>query len=222
MDSLPVNAIDLAVIAIVLISGLLALMRGFVHEALMVAAWVGAIFATLYGFAYAKPYARDLIPYGWLADGAAGLTIFLVTLFILWSVSRYLASHVQGSTLNPLDRTLGFLYGLLRGAVVVILAYLAYAVFVPPAEQPGWVRDARSMPLIESGGDLLRKLIPGSTEESAAAAKRRTAEDAAASERAYQDLSNPRPKSAGRGDASGYNSRERRDLDRLFQTTEER
>ncbi|MEZ7845576.1 MAG: CvpA family protein, partial [Rhodospirillales bacterium] len=61
INDLPINVFDAGVILILLISAFLAYMRGFVHEVLSFGGWVGAIFVTLYGFPYAKPYARDLI-----------------------------------------------------------------------------------------------------------------------------------------------------------------
>jgi len=72
MDNLPINATDILVFAILLISGLLAFFRGFVREVLSVGAWVGAAFATLYGFAHVRPYARDLIGIDMIADIIAG------------------------------------------------------------------------------------------------------------------------------------------------------
>ncbi|MGA0394649.1 MAG: CvpA family protein, partial [Rhodospirillales bacterium] len=61
MDSLPVNATDLVIFVVLLISALLAFARGFVHELLSIVGWIGAIFATIYGYPYLKPFARDLI-----------------------------------------------------------------------------------------------------------------------------------------------------------------
>ena len=61
MDSGGLAILDLALIAVVLLSGLLALLRGFVHEVLSFGAWIGAALVALYAFPYAQPYARDLI-----------------------------------------------------------------------------------------------------------------------------------------------------------------
>src|SRR5690606_22488406 len=68
MESFPINLIDLCVIAILLISGFFAFVRGFVREVLSVAGWVGAAIVTLYLFEPVRPHVRGLIPSPLIAD----------------------------------------------------------------------------------------------------------------------------------------------------------
>ena len=160
LKNLPVNVVDLAVLAVLLVSAVFAYARGFIHEVLSIGGWIGAILATIYGFPHVQGYFRNLIPIQLAADLAAGVAIFVVTLFALSIVIRAISRHVQESSLNMLDRSLGFLFGLARGAVIVCLAYLGVEFLIAPDEQPAWVRQAKSMPLIENGADALRGLIP--------------------------------------------------------------
>ena len=67
------SILDIGVVAIVLISGLVAFSMGFVRVVLGLLGWVGAAFATLYGFSYVRPFAQQWISVGFLADAAAGL-----------------------------------------------------------------------------------------------------------------------------------------------------
>ena len=126
MEDLQANAADLIVIAILLVSALLAFSRGFVRELLSVAVWVGAIFATLYGFAYVEEYTSQWISTVWLSWTAASVTIFIPTLIILALISHVLSGQVRDSALGAVDRSLGFLFGLFRGVIIVCLAYLHY------------------------------------------------------------------------------------------------
>lgn len=221
MDSLPVNVFDIAVVIIVILSALLAYARGFVHEVLSVLGWVGAIFATIYGYPYLKPYARELIPVEVIADLAAGLAIFIVTLIVLSLVTRGIAGMVKASALNFLDRSLGFLFGIVRGAVVVCILYLGLSWLLPPPEQPNWVRSARSMPLIEDGADVLRGLIP----EDAARAGNATAgsvqdkaEKILETERVFRDMLTKEPEAPkSNGTIGGYNRGERQEMERLIE-----
>lgn len=160
MDSFPINVIDIGVFAVLLISGVLAYARGFVHEVMSVAGWLGAILATIFGYPYAKPIARDLIPVDLAADLTAGITIFIVTLVVLSLVTRAISGRVKESALNMLDRSLGFLFGLARGALLVCVAYLGLELLVPRAEQPTWITSARTMPLIVSGAAAIAEMIP--------------------------------------------------------------
>lgn len=164
LKDLPVNVVDLAVLAVLLVSAVFAYARGFMHEILSIGGWIGAIFATIYGFPYVQPYARDLIPIQLAADLAAGVVIFVFTLFSLSFIIRAIAKHIQQSSLNVLDRSLGFLFGLVRGAVIVCLIYLGVEFLMTPEEQPKWIREAKSMPLILRGTDTLRGLIPDNLE----------------------------------------------------------
>src|SRR5690348_7486148 len=107
MEVLGFNLVDLIVVAVILLSGVFALARGFVKEVLSIVSWVGAIFATLYGFQIASGFARQFISSPLIADGVAGGTLFLVSLFALSFVSGLIANRVRGSTVGSVDRSLG-------------------------------------------------------------------------------------------------------------------
>lgn len=220
MDSLPVNVTDIAVIVVLLISALLAYARGFVHEVLAVAGWIGAIFATIYGYPYARPYARSVIPIELIADLVAGVVIFVVTLVLLSFVTRGAAGLVKASALNFLDRSLGFLFGLVRGAVIVCVAYLGLVWLMPPHEQPGWLHEARSMPLIERGAAMLRGLVPDHARTAgskAAGNVQDKAEKILETQKVFRDMLTIEPKAKDAGTAEGYNRNERREMERLIE-----
>jgi membrane protein required for colicin V production len=186
MDNLPINGLDLVVIIIVLISAVLALLRGFVKEVLGILAIVGAGFSTLWLFTPARTFARQYIEAALLADIVAGATLFIVTMIVFSLVSSAISHRVRESSLGPLDRTLGFLFGLVRGGAIVSLAWLAMNwVWETPAKQPDWMKDARTAPFLHKGGDVLRALVPASLLERGrgtareAADTARTASDAA-------------------------------------------
>lgn len=153
---------DLIIIAILALSALLAFMRGFVREVLSIGAWVGAALATIYGFPIAQPYARKYIEVALFADIAAGVAIFIVALIILTVLSHALSRNVRSSALGAVDRSLGLLFGLVRGAVLVCLAYLVMAWAIPQEDRPVWVAEARTLPLVQQGAGLLLKILPES------------------------------------------------------------
>lgn len=164
LESLPVNAVDLGIAFVLLISGVLAYVRGLVHEVLSVAAWIGAIFATVFFYPAVQPFARDLIPIDLVADLSTGVVMFVLTLVILSLATRAVSSRVKESALNVLDRSLGFLFGLARGALVVCVAYLGYEVLIPEDEQPEWVTSARSLTIVRIGAEKLYALVPEDTD----------------------------------------------------------
>ena len=160
MADLPFTVADVGVLIVLIISALLAFARGLIKETLSVVGWIGAIFAVLYIFPVLQPFARDLIPLYILADAVTGSVIFLVALVTISIASYAITKRVRESSLNAIDRSLGFLFGLLRGAVVICIAYLVLVELVPVAERPIWIQEARSRPPVEIGANLLIKLVP--------------------------------------------------------------
>jgi membrane protein required for colicin V production len=221
MADLPFTFVDIAIVAVLLVSGGLAFIRGFVHEVLAVGAWVGAIVAAVFGFPYAQPYARDLIPHDLAANVAAGAAIFVVALVVLSLLTRALSDRVKGSALNALDRSLGFVFGLLRGAVLVCLAYIAVEWMVG-SQPPSWLRDARAMPLVEWGADQLKSLAPSEARKAggdAADDARDQARKVLETERLLRDIMTPEPKAPSTdAERGGYDSKERREMERLLES----
>ncbi len=160
MDGLPINGLDLAVGIVLLISALLAFMRGFVHEVLSIAAWVGALLASIYGTALAQPISHDIIPIAWAADAVAAVVIFLVVLFALSMVTNALAKSIQKSALNNLDRSLGFIFGLARAMVILAVGLLLMNWLVDTTERPNWMAQAKTLPLIEMTADGMVAIVP--------------------------------------------------------------
>ena len=154
---------DIVVAAVLLISGVIALFRGFVKETLTIAGWIGAIFITLYGYQHIAPLLTDFIADSWVAELVAASALFLVSLVILTIVSHLIASRVQGSVLGHLDRALGFVFGLVRGMALVSLVYLVGTLFWDEDNLPDEIHEAKSLPLVKIGADFLASLAPEDT-----------------------------------------------------------
>lgn len=125
--------VDAGVAGIIVLSAVLAYSRGFVREVLAIAGWVGAA-ALAYAFAAkAQPLVKELPVVGkFLADScelsliAAFAAVFAVGLIIAALFTPLFASVVQRSVLGGLDQGIGFLFGVLRGVVLVGVAFLVY------------------------------------------------------------------------------------------------
>jgi membrane protein required for colicin V production len=222
MADLPINVVDIAILAVLLLSALLAFVRGCVHEVLSVAAWVGAALATLYGFEHAQPYARDLIAIDLLADIAAGVVIFVVTLILLSIVTRIFSGRVRDSSLGALDRSLGLVFGLARGALIIAAAWMLMTWALPnPDERPSYLREAKSARLAQAGADALERALPASIKGQADAAMdqaKQGAEDARRAKDAYDALSQPQTEAEDPGSDPGYTEESRKEMERLTDT----
>jgi membrane protein required for colicin V production len=229
MESLPINVTDLAVITVLVLSGLLALLRGFVAEVMSIAAWIGALAVGVYGYRPATPYIVELTGIdGALGELIAGGVLFVVSLIVFMVLARLASGTLQMAGLGAVDRSLGFLFGLLRGAVVVCIAYLLVLWAEPdPEDHPDWLIEAKTLPLVIEGADMLVALVPDhlrSEADTAAARARRQAEDQAR-EALKQRLLSPAPASPrANPDAptadQGYSDKERQELNRAIQSTQ--
>lgn len=157
MDLTPetLTAFDIGVLIIVGLSTLFAFGRGFATVALSFGAWAGALMATIVGFELVKPYGRQYISPPELADLVTLGVLFFLTLFILKQLAEFIGRTIKESPVGFLDRSLGALFGLLRGMVIVAIAYLAFDKLYPADNQPDWVKSARLKPLVAWSAEML-------------------------------------------------------------------
>src|SRR5271154_6292546 len=137
---MPITLLDIVLIVVMLISGLLAMIRGFMREVLSITAWVLAAGATLYAYAKLMPSAALYFNSDIVAKGAVIGGVFLATLLVVSIVTVRISDMVLDSRVGALDRTLGFLFGLARGLVIVVVAFMFFNWLVPDRSQPEWVK----------------------------------------------------------------------------------
>ena len=153
---MPITLLDILLLVVMLISGLLAMIRGFMREILSIGAWGVAALATLYAYARVLPMAKQYLSNDMVAAGVTVGGIFLLTLLIV--------SIITVRRVGALDRTLGFLFGLGRGLVIVVVAFLFFTWLVPERSQPEWVKDAKSKVVLLSTGQWLMSMLPDDPE----------------------------------------------------------
>ncbi len=145
------NLVDLIVLCVIAISALLGLSRGLVRELLGLASWAAAAYAAwLYGPQF-MPLTEQAFGNPDLADPAAYVVTFVAVLVVLSLLSNLVGRMVGVSALGGLDRTLGLVFGLARGAAVLILTYIPLAQMLPPDKWPPVVQQARTLPFIYAG-----------------------------------------------------------------------
>jgi membrane protein required for colicin V production len=159
---MPFQLLDLILIGIMLISGLLALMRGFTREVLSLLAWGIAAVAAL--GAVLSPELNQLagqyLQPDIVAKIALGGGVFLIVLIIMSLISVRIADWVLDSAAGAFDRSMGFVYGLARGLLLVAIAYLFYVWLVPEQKQEEWVRNARLLPVVKEVSTVVISFLP--------------------------------------------------------------
>jgi membrane protein required for colicin V production len=159
--------LDFILVGIMLLSGILALARGFTREVLSLIAWALAAVAAYFAIQQqqlidlVKPYVDSNKPEnGTLELVIVGAIAFVVVLIVVSIISVKLSDNVVDSAVGAFDRTLGFFYGLLRGLVFVGILYLVYAGWLQPNnKQEDWIRNAQTLPVIQGTSDFIWSAI---------------------------------------------------------------
>lgn len=156
---MPITLLDGIVLGITLVSGVLAMVRGFSREVLSVASWAAAAFAAFTFYKSVVPLVQPYVDNETLAQAAAAGGIFLVTLIVVSIITMKIADYIIDSSIGALDRTLGFLFGAARGVLLVVVAMLFFN-WLAQNNQPPWVANAKSKPILDSLGQSLVALLP--------------------------------------------------------------
>lgn len=184
--------VDAVVLAVIAVSAVLAFLRGLVQEVLGVGAWIGAAVVALLLRSTTAPWLQGKVEPPWLAEALAVAGVFLLVLILLKIVIGFVARVVQDSMLGGLDRTLGLVFGLARGAFLVVLAYILAGMVLPPGDRwPPAVRDSRSLPLVVEGSNWLIAQLPPRFQPGVVAPALRP-------EPSFEDLRRPPPPSGTR------------------------
>ena len=166
----PLTFLDAILIVIALISGLLAMYRGLTREVLSILSWAIAALAALVFALYYRPIAVDLATNLGIDKTIAlilcAVGLFLLVLLVVHFITSRFSEMVLDSRIGALDRTLGFVFGLVRGFILVVILYF-FAVFLFEQDEekhPFWVTQSQTLPLIKDTGNtiisILKKVMP--------------------------------------------------------------
>ncbi len=154
------NWVDFSVLAVIAISALLAFLRGLVREVAGVGAWVGAALVAAWGGPFLIPRMRVWTGDAAFSDPLAYAAVFLVALILFSVVAAQVGSLVRGSALGSLDRTVGVAFGVVRGFLLVIVAYIAAGLLVVPVRWPAAVLQARLLPFVYESAVWVAAQLP--------------------------------------------------------------
>ena len=141
-------AVDLIIVAIVAISGLISLVRGFVKEAMSLIIWIAAFVVSMTFSDRVAILLQNLIELASMRQLVAWGGLFVGTL-LLGAIIKYMFAKIIDSTgLAGTDRTLGFVFGIFRGLLIV----LAIVIILPkavPVDQDVWWQQSALIPIFE-------------------------------------------------------------------------
>jgi len=152
--------LDLALIAVVLISALLSMLRGFTREVLAILSWAAAAFAAYTFYPLVVPYLKPYISKDQYAMAAAAAAVFFTTLIVISIITVKISDAILDSKIGALDRSLGFLFGAGRGYLLFVIAFVFFAWLVPEKSYPSWVQNSKTRSWLEATGATLQAMLP--------------------------------------------------------------
>jgi membrane protein required for colicin V production len=160
---MPFSILDLVVLGVVLISALLAAVRGFTREVLAIVAWVVAAAAAWYLHPMALPIVQQYIGSGTVALVATIGGIFVVTLIVVSIITVQISDLILDSRIGALDRTLGLFFGAARGFLICVIGW-AFLGWLLQGKEPEWATASRARPAMENTRDNIIAMLPENAE----------------------------------------------------------
>ena len=160
----PLTVVDLTLIAVSLLSALLAMYRGLTRELLSITSWLVAGAAVLYFVQYHKKFAEEMAQQMSalvaVAQIVIGAVIFLITLIVVHLITALISDAILDSRVGMIDRVLGFFFGAVRGFIIVLIPFMGYQMFAPDVSQQHPVfAKAASRGILLSWGNALRPAV---------------------------------------------------------------
>jgi membrane protein required for colicin V production len=136
------------------------MIRGYTREDFSIGSWVAAAVVTYFFWDDVRPFVQGYVEDENLSLGVTIAGIFFITLLIVSVITMRISDFVLDSRAGPLDRTLGFIFGAVRGLILVVIAILFINFFIAPDRQPEWISLAQSKPWLDSLGEDLMNSLP--------------------------------------------------------------
>ena len=152
--------LDLGIIAIVLISAFLSMVRGVTREVLAIGSWAAAAAAAFFFYPLVLPYVAPYIHKEIIAQAVAAAVVFFATLIVVSIITVRLSDAILDSRIGALDRSLGFVFGAARGFLLGVVAFAIFNWLVTDKQQPEWVKTAKTRPILQQTADRIIAWLP--------------------------------------------------------------
>ena len=150
------NIIDVIIITILLTSCIVATFRGFVKEAFSIISWLFSLMAAFHLYERFKLQLLNYLNQEIIIDVIAFGFPFLTTLLISHIISKWLSPKFSLSSFLFLDKILGFVFGIFRGVIIIILVYLGFMYLIGKDRiLPNILLEAYSYKYIQASSDIL-------------------------------------------------------------------
>jgi len=227
------NMFDLALLAIIVVFGLIGFSFGITRMLLGIAGWVGAVFFTFYayisnGFEFIHPFVRHYITDPFLSDLVIGVVLFVIFLMMLNFLNRSISTYIKKSILGGIDRSLGLLFGFTLAVGLLSSVFLVINLMSDPKNWPHAMQSARSATILTSSAKNISQLLPHSLLKNLGLnpekIKNHPLNSSESSEKLVENLSRPQPSSLKQQEkgkkSQVYKKEQVTEMDQLFESHE--
>ncbi len=152
------NLFDLLVILFILLSAFFAFSRGFFQEIFSLFSWAGALLISSFYSDFLAIYTNQIIKNMFLSKLITYIFIFILSLFILSFISKKLSGTIKYSSVGMIDRSLGFVFGVVRGYILLCLLFFGYNFFFNDT-YPKWLEESKLSYILMQGSVKLISML---------------------------------------------------------------
>lgn len=153
-------AIDSIALVIMGLSTLHGFWRGFTRQALGLGGWILALLLACRFYPTLIPWTQTYLSNPLAADAAAFVILLIGLLIAASLLSALIVRLVHLTALGGLDRTLGCVFGAIRGGLLVVLLFLAAQWLMLPEDMASLEADGRLTPYIRLGAAYIQPFLP--------------------------------------------------------------
>lgn len=158
------TALDIIVLFLLGIGAVAGFLRGFVQEALSMIAWVLIIVAVRFLHTPAAAALAEALG----SESGAAILAFLSIVIVIYALGKWISKTMgaksRKSVLGPIDRVLGFGFGMLKGLIMATLMFLLFVmgydmVYGADEGRPEWMTTSRTYALLNASGEAMSEFV---------------------------------------------------------------
>ncbi|MDR1008937.1 MAG: CvpA family protein [Rickettsiales bacterium] len=214
---------DFIFIAMVAASAVFGYSGGFIAGVLSVVSWIAAALLAKAFSPMAEPMFAGVFGHSaMLVSIASYISVFVIVIMLLSFIGHWSGTRLRETSFDGIDKSLGFLFGIMRGILLMAAVYIGILWFMPnPAERPDWVQQAKSKPVLRSSALFVAMLLPD--DGAFKPVHELVHSNISESELKFESLNRPDVaplEDATSADEDGYKASEVRDLERQLKQLE--
>jgi len=159
-----ISAFDLIATLIIIYSMTQCAAKGFTVSLLSFSKWLIALVVTIVLVPKFNPWVQGYIESKFITDIGLGISIFIISLFIIINISKAISSAITWSGLGTVDKTFGLIFGIFKGYIICVCIFSLFNWFYPHQKWPIETEGTYSFEIIYKGSEFLIDEFPNSKE----------------------------------------------------------